>query len=100
MKWIHSLHGQCKPAVEFLILLPQRTQIKVLKRGFAEYGLPDEILTDHETQFVTAKRRGSINLRIFSLRMELAHRCEDSLSTNKLKDRKVLWLDGAEAPSV
>ena len=31
--------------------------IKVLKRGFAEYGIPDEILTDHRTQFVAAKSR-------------------------------------------
>ncbi len=31
--------------------------IKVLKKGFAEYGIPDEILTDHGTQFVAAKNR-------------------------------------------
>ena len=31
--------------------------IKVLKEGFAEYGIPDEILTDHGTQFVAAKNR-------------------------------------------
>jgi putative transposase len=31
--------------------------IKVLKKGFAEYGIPDEILTDHGTQFVAAKSR-------------------------------------------
>ena len=30
--------------------------IKVLRRGFAEYGIPDEILTDPE-QFVAAKSR-------------------------------------------
>ncbi|MDI3496767.1 MAG: putative transposase, partial [Archaeoglobus sp.] len=27
------------------------------KKGFAEYGIPDEILTDHGTQFVAAKSR-------------------------------------------
>jgi len=31
--------------------------IKVLKKGFAEYGIPDEILTNHGTQFVAAKSR-------------------------------------------
>jgi len=31
--------------------------IKVLKKGFAEYGKPDQILTDHGTQFVSAKNR-------------------------------------------
>jgi putative transposase len=31
--------------------------IKVLREGFAEYGIPDEILTDHGTQFVAAKNR-------------------------------------------
>jgi putative transposase len=31
--------------------------IKVLREGFAEYGIPDEILTDHGTQFVAAKGR-------------------------------------------
>ncbi len=31
--------------------------IKVLRRGFAEYGIPDEILTDHGTQFVAARNR-------------------------------------------
>jgi len=31
--------------------------IKVLRKGFAEYGIPDEILTDHGTQFVAAKSR-------------------------------------------
>ncbi len=31
--------------------------IKVLKEGFAEYGIPDEILTDHGTQFVASKTR-------------------------------------------
>ena len=35
--------------------------IKVLKMGFAEYGVPDEILTDHGTQFVAAKNRGKAN---------------------------------------
>ncbi len=33
--------------------------IKVLRRGFAEYGVPDEILTDHGIQFVPARNRGS-----------------------------------------
>ena len=32
-------------------------RIKVLRRGFVEYSIPDEILTDHGTQFVTAKER-------------------------------------------
>jgi len=31
--------------------------IKVLRKGFAEYGIPDEILTDHGTQFIAAKNR-------------------------------------------
>ena len=31
--------------------------IKVFRKGFAEYGIPDEILTDHGTQFVAAKNR-------------------------------------------
>ncbi|MBO8182866.1 MAG: transposase [Archaeoglobus sp.] len=31
--------------------------IKVLKEGFAEYGIPDEILTDHGTQFVPSRKR-------------------------------------------
>jgi putative transposase len=31
--------------------------IKVLKRGFAGYGIPKKILTDHGTQFVAAKSR-------------------------------------------
>ncbi len=29
----------------------------MLKRGFREYGIPSEILTDHGTQFVAAKSR-------------------------------------------
>lgn len=29
--------------------------IKVLERGFTEYGMPDEILTDHGTQFVSSR---------------------------------------------
>ncbi len=37
--------------------------IKVLKMGFAEYGIPDEILTDHGTQFVAAKSRGKAKHR-------------------------------------
>ncbi|MBE8540507.1 IS481 family transposase [Geoglobus acetivorans] len=31
--------------------------VRVLRKGFAEYGIPDEILTDHGTQFVAAKSR-------------------------------------------
>ena len=31
--------------------------IRVLRKGFTEYGIPDEILTDHGTQLVTAKNR-------------------------------------------
>ena len=31
--------------------------ISVLKKGFEEYGKPDEILTDHGTQFVAARKR-------------------------------------------
>jgi len=31
--------------------------INVLREGFAEYGIPDGILTDHGTQFVAAKGR-------------------------------------------
>jgi len=36
--------------------------IKALKKGFAEYGIPDEILTDHGTQFVAAKSREKTKL--------------------------------------
>ena len=38
--------------------------IKVLREGFTEYGIPDEILTDHGTQFVTAKSRETARLRM------------------------------------
>ena len=31
--------------------------IKIFRKGFAEYGILDEILTDHGTQFVAAKSR-------------------------------------------
>jgi len=31
--------------------------LSVLRQGFAEYGLPGEILTDHGTQFVSARDR-------------------------------------------
>ena len=31
--------------------------ITVLRKGFAEYGIPNKILTDHGTQFVAAKSR-------------------------------------------
>ncbi|WP_456370758.1 IS481 family transposase [Geoglobus sp.] len=37
--------------------------IKVLRRGFAEYGIPDEILTDHGMQFVAAKSREKVRHR-------------------------------------
>jgi len=31
--------------------------IKVLEKEFKKYGIPDEILTDHGTQFVPLRRR-------------------------------------------
>ena len=37
--------------------------IKVLREGFAEYGIFDEILTDHRTQFVAAKSREKAKYR-------------------------------------
>ncbi|AEA46105.1 IS481 family transposase [Archaeoglobus veneficus] len=48
--------------------------IKVLKKGFAEFGIPDEILTDHGTQFVAAKSREKAK-----------HRFKDFLAENGVK---------------
>ncbi len=48
--------------------------IKVLKEGFAEYGAPDEILTDHGTQFVAVKSREKAK-----------HRFKDFLAENRVK---------------
>jgi len=35
--------------------------IAVLEKGFQEYGMPDEILTDHGTQFVASRNREEAN---------------------------------------
>ena len=37
--------------------------IKVLKDGFEKYGIPDEILTDHGTQFAPARNRDSASYK-------------------------------------
>ena len=47
--------------------------IKVLKKGFAEYSIPDEILTDLE-QFVAAKSREKAK-----------HRFKEFLATNGVR---------------
>jgi len=75
--------------------------IKVLKKEFAEYGIPDEILTDHGTQFVAAKNREKAKHKFKEfLKWSKAYSCQNKPSTNQWKDREVLWLDGAEAASV
>jgi putative transposase len=49
--------------------------IKVLQKGFAEYGIPDEILTDHGTQFVPSRNKDEAKHRFssFLLRREFKH---------------------------
>ncbi len=48
--------------------------IKVLKEVFREYDIPDEILTDHRTQFVAAKNREKAK-----------HRFKDFLAENGVR---------------
>ena len=48
--------------------------IKVLEKGFAEYGIPDEILTDHGTQFVPSRKRD-----------EAKHRFREFLAENGVR---------------
>ena len=48
--------------------------LKVLERGFTEYGVPDEILTDHGTQFVSS--RNSENAK---------HKFKEFLKENRVK---------------
>ena len=48
--------------------------IKVLKKGFSEYGKPNEILTDHGIQFVPSKNREKAD-----------HRFKDFLEENGIK---------------
>ena len=38
--------------------------ITVLRKGFAEYGIPNKILTDHGTQFVAAKSRRKLSISL------------------------------------
>ena len=40
-----------------ILLQPRKNTISVLTRRFREYGSPHEILTDHGTQFVSARNR-------------------------------------------
>ena len=76
--------------------------IKVFRKGFAEYDIPDEILTDHGTQFVAAKNREKAKHRFKEFLAEngnKTHSCESKPSSNEWKDREILWPYGAENPS-
>ena len=59
-KWIIAFMDDASRLITCYGIFDEATTentIKVLKRGFREYGMPDEILTDHGTQFVAAKSR-------------------------------------------
>lgn len=71
------LHGRCKLFDHLLRVFDSATTenaIKVLMKGFREYGIPDEILTDHGTQFVAAKSREKAK-----------HRFKDFLAENGVR---------------
>ncbi len=61
-KWIIAFMDDASRVVTCCGVFDEATTentIKVLRRGFAEYGIPDEILTDHGTQSVPSRNRDS-----------------------------------------
>ena len=67
--------------------------IKVLEKGFAEYGIPDEILTDHGTQFVPSRSRDEAKHRFKQFLAEhgVKHIVARIKHPRTRKDREVLW---------
>ncbi len=74
-KWIIAFMDDASRLVTCFGVFDEATTentIKVLEKGFAEYGIPDEILTDHElNSFLQGREmRPSTGLENSWLRME------------------------------
>ena len=53
------IHGRCQPQDNVYGIFDKaatENAISVLMKGFQEFGKPDEILTDHGTQFVASRK--------------------------------------------
>ena len=85
-KWIIAFMDDASRVVTCCGVFDEATTentIKVLRRGFAEYGIPDEILTDHGTQFVPSRNRDSASHKFKQFLAEHGVSCQDKASSNQ-----------------